>query len=215
MKITHSINLKYARKPLAMDDLDKLVRKLEENDFSIQKDFFSESEIKIILEDFDGLRASGSFRPAGIGKSSRQVTDIRSDEVSWFDAANLSAGQEVLWRRLTALLEAFNRGLFLGLWNLEGHFAFYPPGGFYRSHLDRFQNDDARTISAVIYLNSDWQKDHGGELVLNGVESGNDLIVEPRAGTLVLFLSDRVWHEVRPSHVLRRSFAGWFRRRFP
>lgn len=39
-----------------------------------------------------------------------------------------------------------------------------PTGAFYRRHLDRFRDDDRRMVSAVLYLNEDWQPQDGGQL---------------------------------------------------
>ena len=59
---------------------------------------------------------------------------------------------------MDSLREALNRGLFLGLEDFECHFALYPPGAFYRKHVDRFRDDDRRMVSAVIYLNDAMQQ---------------------------------------------------------
>lgn len=59
---------------------------------------------------------------------------------------------------------------------------------FYRRHLDRFRDDDRRAVSAVFYLNENWQPGDGGELrMFLADEVVRD--VQPTAGTLVVFLS--------------------------
>jgi len=64
----------------------------------------------------------------------------------------------------------------------------------------------------VTYLNSDWQPGDGGELVLYAEDEVTEIAtIEPRAGTLVLFLSEEIPHEVRPAIRDRISIAGWFR----
>ena len=110
------------------------------------------------------------------------------------------------------LRQALNQAFYLGLADYESHFAHYPPGAFYQKHLDRFRDDDRRTVSAVLYLNDDWQADQGGALRLYP-DGGEPLDVLPEAGTLVLFMSADLPHEVLPATRERLSLTGWFRRR--
>ncbi|MEG0248677.1 MAG: 2OG-Fe(II) oxygenase, partial [Pseudomonas sp.] len=91
-------------------------------------------------------------------------------------------------------------------------FALYPPGAFYRKHLDRFRDDDRRAVSAVIYLNPDWSADDGGELRMS-LRDGVEHDVRPIGGSLVVFLSADIPHEVLPARRDRLSVTGWFRRR--
>jgi SM-20-related protein len=67
-------------------------------------------------------------------------------------------------------------------------------------------------LSVVVYLNSDWAADDGGELVLyKDAEDRERLRVTPLAGTLVVFLSEDFPHEVLPAKRDRFSIAGWYR----
>jgi SM-20-related protein len=165
-----------------------------------------------LIEDFDSRRSE--FRRAAIGRAGNLTVqdEIRRDETLWFDPTALSVSQNRLWSRLQELRQGLNARLFLGLWDLEGHYASYPAGGFYKKHVDRFQSSSARTISLVFYLNPNWQVEDGGELL---IYSGSEVArkVEPRAGTLVCFMSDTVEHEVAAAYRERKSFAGWMRTR--
>lgn len=113
---------------------------------------------------------------------------------------------------MDGLRQAINQGLFLGLEDFECHFALYPPGAFYKRHLDRFRDDDRRMVSAVLYLNEGWQPEDGGQLRMF-LDGDREHDVQPRAGTLVVFLSGDVPHEVLPAGRERLSLTGWFRRR--
>ena len=117
------------------------------------------------------------------------------------------------------LRRTLNRELFLGLAEYEAHYAYYEPGSFYRRHVDRhgFDAEGAgcgqRVISTVCYVNeSSWPADAGGELVLYAEDLG-PLKVTPEAGTLVVFRSDNLAHEVLPATQQRLSIAGWMRTR--
>lgn len=79
---------------------------------------------------------------------------IRGDQIAW-----LHAGQSIACDFYLGMMEQIrvllNQSLYLGLDNYESHFSFYTPGAAYSQHVDRFHNDDVRTISVVIYLNND------------------------------------------------------------
>lgn len=155
----------------------------------------------------------GALQPAGVGRAGAQAvnTGVRGDQIEWLEAA-----QSPACARYLALLEALrlglNRALYLGLEDYEGHFALYPPGAFYQKHLDRFRDDDKRSVSAVFYLNDDWLPEQGGALRLY-LDAGRELDVYPQAGTLLLFMSADWPHAVLPATRERLSLTGWFRRR--
>lgn len=156
---------------------------------------------------------SGQLNAAGIGRGpGQQVQEgIRGDHIQWLESGQCAAVDQYLGL-LEQLRQALNRSLFLGLEDFEGHFALYPSGAYYRRHLDRFRDDDRRTVSVVFYLNQHWQPEEGGalRLYLDG-ERQHDVL--PEAGTLALFLSADMPHEVLPATRERLSLTGWFRRR--
>jgi SM-20-related protein len=136
---------------------------------------------------------------------------VRGDHIQWLETGQCAAGDRYL-AMLDDLRGQLNQALYLGLEDYEGHFALYPPGTFYQKHLDRFRDDDRRAVSAVFYLNSDWLPEQGGALRLY-LADGRELDVLPEAGTLVLFLSADLPHEVLPATRERLSLTGWLRRR--
>ncbi len=164
------------------------------------------------------IHAAEGFRRARVGKGGAAVVDDqeRGDEVHWLEAGRDGAIDRLL-KRYEALRAAVNVASFAGLFDWEGHFAIYPAGRGYRRHVDRFRDDDRRTLSTVLYLNDSWAPEHGGALEVWSPDAPRDAppaaVVEPQAGTLVLFWSDRIPHAVATSHRPRWSIAGWFRRR--
>ena len=95
----------------------------------------------------------------------------------------------------------------------ECHFSRYPAGAFYKTHLDRFGDQDARVVSLVFYLNENWQAHEGGELVIHHPNGGASERVLPCSGTMVAFLSAEFPHEVLPATRPRLALSGWMRRR--
>jgi SM-20-related protein len=112
---------------------------------------------------------------------------------------------------MNQLKDGLNRRLFMGLFDFESHYAVYEPGAFYKKHLDSLHGSQNRILSTVFFLNPDWQENDGGELILYDESDLPLEVVNPNIGTLVLFLSERFPHEVRPTMKTRNSIAGWFR----
>lgn len=195
-----------------------IVDLLAEQGYAVVPDFIGTAEAEALARVARQLREGGLMRRAGVGKGvGNAVNDsLRGDFIHWLDhSAPGSEQQAAYFEALESLRQAVNQGLYLGLFDFEGHFAIYPAGGFYRKHIDRFRNDSRRTLTAILYLNQDWQEADGGKLRLYLEESGEGdfLDIEPRAGTLVTFLSSRFWHEVLPATTERISITGWFRTR--
>ena len=182
----------------------------------VVRDFLSEAEARRLAEESRALWEEGEFRQAGVGRGAARVIreDIRRDHVLWLRAGETTPAQELYLERLETLRLAINARLFLGLFEFEGHFAVYPEGAFYKAHLDRHQQTLDRVVTVILYLNQDWQPGDGGELkiwTMPGEKNGPFELVEPRAGTLVAFLSGDYWHEVLPARRTRMSVTGWFR----
>ncbi|NQD94839.1 2OG-Fe(II) oxygenase [Pseudomonas sp. CrR25] len=193
--------------------LARIVDDLAEHGWSWQP-LFAPSTLTLELADECRKRAArGALTPAGVGRGGAQEVreGVRGDQIEW-----LESGQSEVCDRYLALLDtlrqALNQGLYLGLADYEGHFALYPPGAFYRKHLDRFRDDDRRAVSTVLYLNPDWQAEQGGALRLY-LRDGTTRDIAPQAGGLVVFLSAEMAHEVLPASRERLSLTGWFRRR--
>ena len=161
--------------------------------------------------------APDAFREAATGRGQDAGLNqfVRQSEIAWIEdeSASASASDNSPWITWTRGLQtALNQQLFLGLFSFESHFTRYPEGGFYRRHLDAFRGERNRVVSIVTYLNSGWLPEQGGELVIyppDGHES--TLSVSPEAGTLVVFLSEDIPHEVRPCTRTRIAVSGWFR----
>jgi SM-20-related protein len=181
--------------------------------WSQQDGFLSVELSHALAAECRALIASGAMKKAGIGRGEELTIrpDVRGDHIKWLRRGESAACDRYL-HLMAQLQTALNRSFFLGLADYESHFAFYPPGTSYQTHLDRFRDDDKRVISAVIYLNDAWLPEHGGALRLHP-EDKPAVDVLPLAGRLALFLSDSMPHEVLPATRDRLSLAGWFRRR--
>jgi SM-20-related protein len=176
--------------------------------------FLPPSQVASLVDDGRRLWRSGAFRHAGVGRgpSFRLQPDQRSDRVRWLLPPGETRPQKRFFARMEALRQALNRGLYAGLVAFEAHYALYPPGARYRTHRDRFADASHRVISAVVYLNPDWDAAAGGalRLYLEEADAGPFEEIAPAAGRLVCFRSDRFPHEVLPASRERLSLTGWF-----
>ncbi|GGY03431.1 2OG-Fe(II) oxygenase [Paludibacterium paludis] len=189
---------------------------LLERGWVVDTTLFSREDVAALRVACEAEWRDGKFHEAATGRAEgqRRRAEIRSDSVLWLDEARPSPALSRYFAILDEIRVAVNRQLFLGLHDLEAHFAVFPEGTFYKKHLDRFRDDDARTLTAVLYLNEAWQPENGGQMRLYLDEDCTDYRdIEPEAGTLALFLSGRFWHEVLPARCPRLSVTGWFRRR--
>jgi SM-20-related protein len=150
--------------------------------------------------------------PAGVGRAKDHdvVRRIRRDKTRWLDGS--SPAQTAYLAFAEALRREVNYRLMLGLFAFEAHYAVYESGGFYKRHIDSFHGARNRMLSSVLYLNRDWDRSEGGLLRLYAPDS--DRLVQevvPEFGTLAVFLSEDIPHEVTPARRERFSIAGWHR----
>lgn len=152
------------------------------------------------------------FKEAAIGRESSQHINpfVRSDRIRWIDKSHPATCDYLGWMENLRL--ELNRRLFLGLFDYECQYAWYPTGAFYKKHLDAFKGNTNRVLSTVLYLNPDWQPQDGGELLLYRQEDNTPIeTIAPQYGRMAIFLSDEFPHEVAKTNKPRRSIAGWFR----
>ncbi|MDC4473081.1 2OG-Fe(II) oxygenase [Acinetobacter baumannii] len=145
------------------------------------------------------------FREAGIQNG--VVSTIRSDHILWINESLPVAEQHV--ETLTSFCQHLNQAFFLGIKEVEAHFACYNPGEFYALHRDNPQQKNDRIMSTVYYLHPQWQDDWGGQLRL---QDKNDIwhIITPEPNRLVIFQSNLL-HEVLVSKQQRLSITAWLR----
>ena len=154
------------------------------------------------------LHASGRTHAATVGRQGQRRSGgtSRGDWTVWLDDPACGAAAHAHLAALDTLRTGLNRCLFLGMEQVEAHYALYPAGATYGRHRDAFTHGNRRVLSLVGYLNQDWQDHHGGALRL--FLDGGPVEVMPRAGTGVCFLSGTE-HEVLAATRERCSIAAW------
>ena len=180
---------------------------------SVQDRFLAPSQVCALTDCANLRRARGDFGAARIGseRSLQRREDSRGDSICWI-AAPLLPPEQALLEQLEGLRLELNAQAWLGLFELELHYAWYPPGAGYARHVDQPQGGAQRQVSLVLYLNEGWTPAAGGELRIFDAAGGHRDI-EPIAGRLVCFLTPGREHAVLATRHDRLSITGWFRTR--
>ncbi len=185
------------------------------NGYGVADAFLSPDETVALAAQLHERRQAGQFRAAGIGNQQVAVEKtVRGDEILWIDAAIATPAEDAFLQRIDAFVQYVNQTCYLGLRDYEFHYACYPPGTFYKRHLDQFRSDSRRRLSVICYLNINWQATDGGQLALylpNPDGSEQTVMIEPTGGRLVCFESGRLEHEVLPAIRDRLSLTGWLK----
>lgn len=195
-----------------LSGLERLAGRLRDSDWALLELPTAHPLLLAVRDEATAHAAAGRLHAAATGRADgRQFAGLRGDSTLWLDDPACGEAARGLLAALDGLRADLNRRLLLGLDEVEAHFAHYPPGAAYARHRDRFRSDDARVLSLVVYLNADWPDGAGGALRLHLPGGAHD--IAPRLGTVAVFLSDAVEHEVLPANRARFSVAAWFRQR--
>lgn len=195
-----------------MQRFSNILDSVSEKGWSVTDRFLPDQFIHELQKEQSELYQSGHSKKAGIGSSSNRLinSEIRGDEILWFNENHLLPAQQNYWNLMTEFRLTINREFFLGLTEFECHFASYPVGSFYKRHLDQFKHSGSRLISCILYLNDGWKPEDEGFLRLYLDDGVRDIY--PEAGTFACFKSEDIEHEVFPTKRVRNSITGWMRK---
>ncbi|KAK9703157.1 2OG-Fe(II) oxygenase superfamily [Popillia japonica] len=155
-------------------------------------------------------------------KGRKDLKTIRGDRITWID------GREAFCKNIGSLIsqvdaviiranKMLNNGK-LGQYNINGRtkamVACYPgSGSHYVKHVDN-PNKDGRCITAIYYLNLDWDVKRSGGLLRifpEGWRGDKVADIEPVFDRLLFFWSDRRNpHEVQPAYHTRYAITLWY-----
>jgi SM-20-related protein len=192
---------------------DRILEDLRADGLSVSDDFLPPAEVRVLADCAALRRSRGEFLEAriGAGEGLKRREEVRGDLICWLTGELFPAEAEVLGA-LEQLRLRLNEGAFLGLLDLEIHYAWYPPGAAYARHVDQPRGRAARRVSLSLYLNERRSPADGGALRI-ATDDGRSRDVLPVGGRLVLFLSQAREHEVLPTNAERLALTGWFRGR--
>ena len=201
--------------PALQNSISSIIENIAQQGYAVVEQFINPQEIAYLAAQAKILHSAGEMHKAKTGITKVENSTLRGDFIHWIEASNASEAEMVYLNNMAKLQQAINQAFFLGLFELESHFAIYPPGAGYQKHLDQFIGKEERKVSCILYLNENWGSEDGGQLrmYLDQKNENRFIDISPQAGTLVVFLSSDFLHEVLPAKRERISVTGWFRTR--
>lgn len=195
---------------LPESSIDRIADAIISRGYIILADILPITLVDALFIDYQAIDRA-CFTRAGIGREEDYQLNqfVRTDEICWVDQSTPAVSEYLSWIELLRL--GLNKRLFIGLFDYECQYAYYPEGAFYKKHLDAFKGCSNRVISTVTYLNPNWTATDGGELLLFNERDEMIESIMPLYGTMVIFLSERFPHEVNRARKPRRSITGWYR----
>ena len=197
------------------NSISNIIESIAQQGYAVIEKFLSPQEVNDLAIQAKALQSMGQMHKAKTGVEKKETQSVRGDFIRWIEFSKANSAEMVNLKAMSDLQQAINQAFFLGLFELESHFAIYPPGSGYQKHLDQFIGNEERKVSCILYLNDNWNNEDGGQLRMyldkNDATKFFDII--PQAGTLVVFLSSEFLHEVLPAKRERISITGWFRTR--
>lgn len=190
---------------------DPEITALGEEGFFVHDRLLGSPAARDVARELETVAGAGGLRPAGVSRGARHRVDgdTRGDAIAWLSPDASRPALAALLARVTELRDALNRDAYLGLDRVEVQLARYPGGGArYQRHRDAFPGGPNRRLTAIYYANPDWRPEHGGLLRLHLPERPLD--VAPVLDRLVVFLSERLDHEVLPTFAPRLAVTAWF-----
>ncbi|XP_038122837.1 egl nine homolog 1 isoform X1 [Culex quinquefasciatus] len=212
---------------LEQESLDEacrnLIRDMNEYGVCVLDNFLGQDRGVKVLQEVTGMYSSGVFRDGQLvsNRGRKNLRHIRGDKITWIEGKEPGCSNiGYLINRVDAVItnckRMKNNGK-LGQYNIRERtramVACYPgSGSHYVKHVDN-PNRDGRCITAIYYLNLNWDVQQSGGLLRIFPEGCNDRVadIEPAFDRILFFWSDRRNpHEVQPAHRTRYAITLWY-----
>jgi SM-20-related protein len=190
---------------------DTLINSFIENKIGIAENFLNESLSLNLKENLKTLYQQSQLQSAGTGKNTKVEYNklFRSDLIYWLDRKHNNIHENDFLDLMDDFVKYLNATCYTGITSYEFHYTLYEKGSFYKKHLDQFLNNDSRKYSMIMYLNTEWKENDGGELCIHYENKSQN--ISPVNGRTVLFKSNELEHEVLITNKPRMSITGWLK----
>lgn len=190
---------------------NQLVSSFIDNKVGIAADFLNENLAAHLKENLTALFNEKQLRSAGTGNDAQVVHNklVRSDMIYWLDRSHDNRWENDFFDLMDSFVSYLNRTCYTGITGYEFHYTLYEKGSFYTKHLDQFGNNESRKYSMIMYLNTNWKEEDGGELCIHHADSLQN--ITPVNGKSVFFKSNELEHEVLLTNQPRMSITGWLK----
>ncbi len=192
-------------------DYEGLITSFISDKVGISEHFLSDELANHLKANLLALLKKKLLVSAGTGNVEKLAhnKEVRSDSIYWLDRSHDNEYENEFLDQIEDFIKYLNRSCFAGITGYEFHYSLYETGSFYTKHMDQFLNNPGRKFSMISYLNSDWKKSDGGELMV--YQSYNDKKISPTQGKTVFFKSNELQHEVLVTNERRMSITGWLK----
>lgn len=201
-----------------------VIRDMNQYGVCVVDNFLGQERGMAVLREVLGMYNSGVFRDGQlVSNRSTSRTDlktIRGDQITWIDGREPNCfNMSYLISKVDSIIMKANRmsnngrmGDYVINGRTKAMVACYPgDGSHYVKHVDN-PNRDGRCITAIYYLNQDWDIRQNGGLLRIFPEGGQQVAnIEPLLDRILFFWSDRRNpHEVQPAHATRYAITLWY-----
>ncbi len=194
------------------NSFETLIASYIENKVGISEHFLSDELANHLKQNLLSLNDRKKLLTAGTGNDNKLVHNakVRSDTIYWLDKKNNNPHENSFFELIEEFILYLNQSCYAGITGYEFHYSLYEKGSYYKKHLDQFQDNSDRQFSMISYLNSNWQTQDGGELLIH--QTNNNQTIAPTQGKTVFFKSNELQHEVLETNERRMSVTGWLKR---
>jgi SM-20-related protein len=194
------------------NSFETLISSYINNKVGISELFLSDELSNNLKQNLLLLNDKNQLLAAGTGNEKKLVHNakVRSDTIYWLDKKHNNVHENAFFVQIEAFILYLNQSCFTGITGYEFHYSLYEKGSFYKKHLDQFQDNSSRQFSMISYLNSNWQTQDGGELLIH--QTNNNQTIAPTQGKTVFFKSNELEHQVLETNERRMSVTGWLKR---
>ncbi|XP_060825876.1 egl nine homolog 1 [Bombus pascuorum] len=208
-----------------IDDISRnVIRDMDEYGMCVVDNFLGTEKGLAVLNEVLNMYSAGLFKDGQLVSNKAGANDlktIRGDQITWLDGKEKQCQNiGMLISQVDAVImranKMCNNGK-MGNYTINGRtkamVACYPGhGSHYVKHVDN-PNRDGRCITAIYYLNRDWDIKENGGLLRIFPEGWRDQVadIEPLFDRILFFWSDRRNpHEVQPAYKTRYAITLWY-----
>ncbi|XP_029036671.1 egl nine homolog 1 [Osmia bicornis bicornis] len=215
---------KYNLEELIDEICRNVIRDMDEYGMCVVDNFLGAEKGLAVLNEVLNMYSAGLFKDGQLVSNKAGANDlktIRGDQITWLDGKEKQCQNiGMLISQVDAIImranKMCNNGK-MGNYTINGRtkamVACYPGhGSHYVKHVDN-PNRDGRCITAIYYLNRDWDIKKNGGLLRIFPEGWRDQVanIEPLFDRILFFWSDRRNpHEVQPAYKTRYAITLWY-----
>ncbi|XP_076164933.1 HIF prolyl hydroxylase [Ptiloglossa arizonensis] len=201
-----------------------VIRDMDEYGVCVVDNFLGTEKGLAVLNEVLNMYSAGLFKDGQLVSNKAGANDlktIRGDQITWLDGKEKQCQNiGMLISQVDAIIMRANKmrnNGKMGNYTINGRtkamVACYPGhGSHYVKHVDN-PNRDGRCITAIYYLNREWDIKKNGGLLRIFPEGWRDQVadIEPLFDRILFFWSDRRNpHEVQPAYETRYAITLWY-----